>query len=229
MNILLCMLVRNERECLQIMLPKLPKPGAHYDRLVAVDGNSTDGTGELLAQWGIETLRQTRRGRGAAYLEVMERYEADAYLFFSPDGNEDVADFPKFRQALDQGAELVIASRMMKGAVNEEDGHFFRPRKAANLVFNFFANLAFRRAGPYVTDSINGFRAITRELARKLALDAAGYTIEYQMTIRALKARALIAEFPTHEYPRLAGETGAPSLPTGIEFLGCFWRELRRR
>ena len=68
MKILLCMLVRNERECLQIMLPKLPKPGAGYDQLVAVDGNSTDGTVELLTQWGIETLRQTRRGRGAAYL-----------------------------------------------------------------------------------------------------------------------------------------------------------------
>src|SRR3954464_516340 len=102
MNLLLCMLVRNERECLEIMLPKLPKPGASgFDGVVAVDGNSTDGTLELLAQWGIETLRQKRRGRGAAYLEVMQAYPADAYLFFSPDGNEDMADFPKFRRHLE--------------------------------------------------------------------------------------------------------------------------------
>ena len=100
MKILLCMLVRNERECLDIMLPKLPRPGAEagFDAVVAVDGNSTDGTLELLSQWGIETLRQTRRGRGGAYLDVMEKYPADAWLFFSPDGNEDVADFPKFRR-----------------------------------------------------------------------------------------------------------------------------------
>jgi glycosyltransferase involved in cell wall biosynthesis len=230
MKILLCMLVRNERECLSIMLPKLPAPGPEsgFDALVAVDGNSTDGTPELLAQWGVETLKQTRRGRGAAYLEVMEKYSADAYLFFSPDGNEDVADFPKFRWHLEQGADLVIASRMSTGAVNEEDSHFFRPRKAANLAFNFLANLAFRKRGPYVTDSINGFRAIRRDLVQKLALDANDYTIEYQMTMRALAWRAKIAEFPTHEYPRLAGDTGAPSIPTGIAFLRCFFRELQR-
>ena len=231
MNILVCMLVRNERECLEIMLPKLPKagPASGFDRIVAVDGNSSDGTPELLAQWGIETLRQRRRGRGAAYLEAMEAYDADAYLFFSPDGNEDVADFPRFRQELEKGAELVIASRMMTGAYNEEDGHFFRPRKAANIAFNVAANRAFRRRGPYITDTINGFRAIKRELARKLALDADGYTIEYQMTIRALALGANIAEFPTHEYPRVAGETGAPSIPTGIAFLKCYVRELQRQ
>jgi len=230
MNIVLAMLVRNERECLEIMLPKLPKAGAEsgFDRLVAVDGNSTDGTRDILEKWGIETLRQTRRGRGAAYLEAMEAYPADAWLFFSPDGNEDIADIPKFRAALEAGADLVIASRMMKGAYNEEDGHVIRPRKAANKVFNFFANLAFRKQGPYVSDSINGFRAIRRELAEKLKLDANDYTIEYQMTMRALAARARIAEFPTHEYPRVAGDTGAPSIPTGIAFLRCFFRELRR-
>lgn len=231
MKILLCMLVRNERECLQIMLPKLPRPGGDtgFDAMVAVDGNSTDGTAELLAQWGIETLRQSRKGRGGACLEVMEKYPADAYLFFSPDGNEDVADIPKFRQLLEAGADLVIASRMCAGAVNEEDSHWLRPRKAANKVFNYFANSAFRKSGPYVTDSINGFRAIRAELAKKLGLDATGYTIEYQMTMRALRAGARIVEFPTHEHPRLAGETGAPSIQTGLRFLACFYNELMRR
>jgi hypothetical protein len=223
------MLVRNERECLEIMLPKMPKPGADFDALVAVDGNSTDGSAELLAQWGVETLRQTRKGRGGACLEVMETYPADAYLFFSPDGNEDIADIAKFRPLLEAGADLVIASRMCAGAVNEEDGHWFRPRKAANKAFNFLANAAFRKSGPYVTDSINGFRAIRAELARKLNLDAVGYTIEYQMTMRALDAGARIVEFPTHEHARLAGDTGAPSIQTGLAFIRCFWREWTRR
>lgn len=231
MRILLCMLVRNERECLEIMLPKLPRPGAEsgFDAVVAVDGNSTDGSAELLTEWGIETLRQSRKGRGGACLDVMEKYPADAYLFFSPDGNEDVADIPKFKFCLESGADLVIASRMCAGAVNEEDGQLLRWRKAANLAFNFLANMAFRKSGPYVTDSINGFRAIRADLARTLQLDAAGYTIEYQMTMRAMRAGARIVEFPTHEHPRLAGETGAPSIQTGLQFLACFYRELVRR
>src|SRR5262249_49804722 len=228
MNILLCMLVRNERECIQAILPTLPKPGGDsgFDRMVAVDGGSTDGTVELLRAAGIEVVQQERRGRGQACIEAMERFEADAYLFFSPDGNEDVADLPKFRALLDAGADLVIASRMMPGAVNEEDGQLIKPRKAANLAFNLLANMAFRRTGPFVTDSINGYRAIRRPLAQRLKLDASDYTIEYQMTIRALRAGARIIEFPTHERPRIAGDTGAPSIPTGMRFVGRLAREL---
>jgi glycosyltransferase involved in cell wall biosynthesis len=233
MKILLCMLVRNERACLEAVLPTMPPPGPEsgYDAIVAVDGNSTDGTVEFLEASGIEVMRQSSKGRGAACIEVMARHPADAWLFFSPDGNEDVKDFPKFRQHLEAGADLVIASRMCKGAVNEEDHVFFllRFRKLANLAFNLGANLFFRKTGPYITDSINGFRAIRKSLADRIQLDAAGYTIEYQMTIRSLGIGAHIVEFPTHEYPRIAGETGAPSFQTGLRFIRCFFQELARK
>ena len=134
MKILLCMLVRNERECLEIMLPPdadVPGTDSGFDAMMAVDAQFYRR--QRRAFWrnaGIETLRQTREGRGGACMEVMEKYPADAYLFFSPDGNEDVADIARFRPLLEGGAELVIASRMCTGAVNEEDGHWFRPRKA---------------------------------------------------------------------------------------------------
>jgi glycosyltransferase involved in cell wall biosynthesis len=228
LNILLCMLVRNERECLQVILPRLPSPGpgAGFDRIIAVDGGSTDGTLELLRSANIEVLEQNRRGRGAACIEAIERFEADSYLFFSPDGNEDLADLPKFRQYLESGADLVIASRMMPGATNEEDEHFFKFRKMANLGFNLIANIAFGNNDPFVTDSINGYRAIRRSLVQRLKLDAVDYTIEYQMTIRALRAGARIVEFPTHEHSRIAGNTGAPSIPTGLRFVRRFMSEL---
>lgn len=230
MDILLCMLVRNERECLEAVMPSMPRPGvgAGFDRMIAVDGSSTDGTVELLQGYGIEILQQTRPGRGAACIEAMERYETDAYLFFSPDGNEDPTDLPKFRRYIEEGADLVIASRMMPGAINEEDAQVFRPRKTANLGFNLMANLAFCKSGPFITDSINGYRAIRRSLAQRLALDATDYTIEYQMTIRALRCGARVVEFPTHERPRIAGQTGAPSISTGLRFAHRFITELMR-
>jgi glycosyltransferase involved in cell wall biosynthesis len=133
-DVLMCMLVRNERKCLEVMLPSLPKPGrvAGFNRLIAVDGGSTDGTLEILRQFGIGVMTQSRPGRGAACIEAIETHEAEAYLFFSPDGNEDPADLPKFRQHLLEGADLVIASRMMPGAVNEEDGQLLKFRKIAN-------------------------------------------------------------------------------------------------
>ncbi|MBX3022821.1 MAG: glycosyltransferase [Bdellovibrionales bacterium] len=229
MKITLCILCRNELECLKLMLPRLPQPGPRsgYDAWVAIDGGSTDGSVEFLQSHGIPVVAQSRRGRGDAFLQAFDKIDSDAYIFFSPDGNEDPDDFTRFRLELTKGADLVIASRMMKGAVNEEDIHWIRLRKWANNAFNLLANLLFRRAGPYITDSINGYRAITRAAARRLNLDSLDYTIEYQMTIRALKARLNIAEFPTHEGQRLAGDTGAQSIPTGIRFLKKLWREFR--
>ena len=57
-------------------------------------------------------------------------------------------------------------------------------------------------------------------------LDAPDYTIEYQMTMRALKHKLKITEFPTIEGQRLAGDTGCPSIPTGLRFIRRFFIEL---
>ena len=229
MHIILCILTRNEHPCVEVVFPRIPSPGpaAGFDEIVVIDGGSTDGTVEYFNTRSIRVLGQSRRGRGQAFLMAFAQLEADAYIFFSPDGNEDTIDLWRFRPLLEEGYDLVIASRMSAGARNEEDGQFLRLRKWANNLFNFMANTAFRRNGKYVTDSINGYRAITRAAAGRLGLDAQDYTIEYQMTMRALKAGLRIAEFPTIEHPRVAGETQAQSIPTGLRFLRAFWRELR--
>lgn len=228
MKIALCILNRNEAECLKVMIPMIPKPSfeAGYDIIVAIDGNSVDESPKMLEAAGIPVVGQSAAGRGAAFLSAFSKVEADAYIFFSPDGNEDVKDLSKFRTLLEQGADVVIASRMMKGAFNEEDISWWRPRKWANNIFNLGANLFFNRGGPYITDSINGYRAITKKAVDKLKLDASDYTIEYQMTMRALGAGLRVVEFPTIEGQRIAGETGAHSLPTGIRFIKRFFKEL---
>jgi glycosyltransferase involved in cell wall biosynthesis len=228
MKVTLCLLTYNERPCLEQIFPLIPAPSPQsgFDQLVAIDGGSTDGTREFYRERGVAVIGQSRRGRGDAFLLAVKQIECDAYIFFSPDGNEDVRDLPKFKPLLQGGADLVIASRMMRGAVNEEDIHLLKPRKWANNSLNLLANGLFRRIGPFVTDSINGYRAITRRAAQELKLNALDYTIEYQMTIRSLKQRMAIVEFPTQEGPRVAGVSGAPSFPTGLRFLRRLWTEL---
>ena len=232
MKITLCLLTRNELECLKVIFPKIPAPGVGvgFDAVVAIDGGSTDGTVAFFEKHGVPVIGQSRKGRGDAFIQAFNKVDSDAYIFFSPDGNESIEDLSKFRGYFEnEGADIVIASRMMKGAVNEEDHQFFKFRKWANNAFNFLANLFFRKSGPYITDSINGFRGITRKVALALQLDALDYTIEYQMTIRALNQGKKIVEFPTVEGQRVAGETGAPSIPTGIRFIKRFFYELLRK
>ena len=228
MKITLCLLTYNERACLEKVFPLIPSPSSDsgFAEMVAVDGGSTDGTLEYYRDHGVRVVGQSRRGRGDAFLKAFEEIDSDAYIFFSPDGNEDPGDLRKFRIHLEAGADLVIASRMMTGAVNEEDGNVIRLRKWANKAFNILANLCFRRGGGFVTDSINGYRAITRQAAKSLELTSLDYTIEYQMTIRAMKKGIRIVEFPTIEGQRVAGGTGAPSFQTGLRFLRTWWAEV---
>ena len=227
MKVALVILTRNERECVEVMFPRIPKPGPEsgFDSVHVVDGGSTDGTVEYFVGQGITPLGQSERGRGHAFLIAFQKIDADAYLFFSPDGNENPLDLPKFRPLLESGADIVIASRMMPASRNEEDDQFFRWRKWANQSFTLIADVAFRRSGPFITDTINGYRAISRRAVDLLKLDASDYTIEYQMTIRAFKHRLRIEEFPTIEGNRIAGETQASSIVTGKRFLRALWRE----
>ncbi len=220
----LVLLTYNEIEALPKIFDRIPLGCA--DEAFAVDGGSMDGTREFLASRGLRILDQPRRGRGVAFRVAAEATEAEALAFFSPDGNEDPADIPRLLEKIREGYDMAVASRMMPGAFNEEDVSRFRPRKWVNQAFGLIANLLWNR-GPFVTDTINGFRAVRRQAFEAMACDADGFVIEYQMSIRAMKLGLRVAEIPTREGPRLGGRSTAESLPTGLVFLRQLWREIR--
>jgi glycosyltransferase involved in cell wall biosynthesis len=222
-RIALALLTYNEIDGVRALFDRIPFD--HADEAFAVDGGSTDGTRELFRDRGLRVLDQTSGGRGEAFRLAFASTDADAIVFFSPDGNENPDDIPRFREHIEGGAAMVIASRMMEGAANEEDAQRLRLRKWANNAFNWLANLFWNRSA-YVTDSINGFRAIRRSAWDRIGLDGTGYTIEYQSTIRCMKLGLPITEFPTIESERIGGESYAKSLPTGLRFLRLLLREI---
>lgn len=221
---LLVLLTFNEIEALPKIFDRLPLGAA--DEVIAIDGGSKDGTVAFLEAKGLKVVTQPRRGRGVAFRLALELTGAETICYYSPDGNEDPEDIPRIFEKLEaDGSDLVVASRMMKGAYNEEDVHWFRPRKWVNQLFTLAANLLWNR-GPYVEDTINGFRAVRAESLRRCACDADGFPIEYQMSIRMMKLGLVIGEMPTHEYPRLGGQSTAESWPTGVVFVKTLLREI---
>ncbi len=223
MKITLVILTHNEISGLRAVGPRIPKDA--IDEILAVDFRSTDGTRQYLDTLGFRVIDQEIPGRGEAFRLAVEHATGDALIFFSPDGNEDTADIPKFRSYFEKGNEVVIATRMVRGAHNEEDDHWWRLRKWVNLAFTLIANVLWNRSGAYVTDTINGFRGVLKKTFNELTLDGPGYTVEYQMSIRSFKTRRRIVEFPTYEGKRI-GEGGAPGLPTGIVFVKLLLREM---
>src|SRR4051794_24505210 len=111
MKIALVLLSFNEIEGVSALLPELSnKQALGVDEVFAVDGGSKDGTLEQYAKYNVPVHKQTSRGRGEAMRMATKNTDADYIIFFSPDGNEDLKDIPKFRAYFEQGHDLVIAS-----------------------------------------------------------------------------------------------------------------------
>lgn len=217
----LIILTRNEIDGVRQLLTAIPVKTVN--ECFAVDYGSTDGTVEFFRNHHIRVVRQRRPGRGEAFRLGAHTAKGKYLVFFSPDGNEDPRDIPRLISLLENGYDMAIASRFMKGSVNEEDGKTLKLRAWANQAFTLSANIFFRGR---MTDSINGYRAITKQAFRKLHLDAEGFAVEYQMSIRALKLGMKIAELPTHESPRIGGASTAYAIPTGLRILRILLREI---
>ena len=218
----LVLLVLNEIDGLRLVWEDLPLD--EFTRVVAVDGGSTDGSREFLAEKQILILDQPIAGRGVAFRVAAEAVDTDRLIFYSPDGNEDPADIVRLDDALLSGADLAIASRFAKGSVNEETD-WLRPRARVNKALTWIANQTFGR-GPYITDTINGFRALRRQDLLDLNTTVKRFPIEYQISIRAMQRDWNIAEIATIEGQRAGGESKAISWPVGKDHIKVLLTEL---
>ncbi len=221
----LIILTLNEIEGVRALYDRIPFDAA--DECFVVDGGSVDGTIEFFKERGIRVVPQEIKGRGEAFRIAVKEAKGDQLVFFSPDGNENPGDIPKLLELLTKGYDIAIASRFLSGSKNEEDDLYFPWRAWANKAFTFIANSIWNIKGNYITDTINGYRAIKKEAFNKLNIDASGFVIEYQMSIRAMKLGLKVVEIPTIEGQRIGGESTAKSIPTGFIFMKHLLREIK--
>ena len=227
MKISLCLIVWNELQGCQVDVPNLPLH--EFDEVFAVDGGSTDGTVEYLESKGIAVHRQPKRGLNAAYVHANNMATGDAVVVFFTKGTLPTSDLFKFRPLFEAGNELVIASRQVVGSVNEEDEHFWRPRKWAVLALAIAAALVWRREGAWVRDVLHGFKGWKRSAFTRMKVLDTGLSIDIEMVVRAYRLRMKRVEFATSEISRGYGETHFKIWPTGKRLLAYLWFEFTRR
>ena len=226
MTIGLCLLVNNELEGCKSVIPLLKTDA--FDEVFAIDGGSKDGTVEFLRQNGIDVKLQPKKGYNAAYHYAFETSKSDALVFFHPKGTIHPDQTLVFGNFFNEGYELVIASRIIKNARNEEDDLFFKPRKWFVISLGLLTGAIWKREGTYIWDVLHGFRGITRKAFRAIAPQDHGLSMDLEMIARFYRKKMKRIEFPVQESPRFSGETHFKPFPTAIKLFKYLLTELRR-
>ncbi len=225
MKIGLIIFTRNEIENSKRIFKMIPRKVVNATYVI--DGNSTDGTIEFWRSKRIKVFDQKYKGVGGAYESAFRNTKEEALIFFHPDGNMNPNDIKKFVKLLESDSEFIIASRMIKGAINEEDSELLKPRKWFCQTLGIIANVLWARNGNKCTDITQGYRAFTRIAWNKLNIKIPNAVApDYEQVIRGLKNKVKITEFGTEEKRRVYGETSMRSIKTGKENLKVLFNEI---
>ena len=209
MSVIVFVLTLDEIDGVSEIMPKIKKEWA--DKIIFVDGGSTDGTIEKAKELGFEVIHQKNQGEGNACRVGTDATESDFVMFFSPDGNDVPDDIPKLIQKTKEGHDVIHISRFGKNSVSEDANWLDR---FGNNMFTFLVNTFF---GGNYSDALNGFRIIKRKIWDGLKTDAQYLNIEQQTCIRLAKLKIPIFEIDGKEPKRIGGERKMRPLTTGAQ------------
>jgi dolichol-phosphate mannosyltransferase len=191
----------NEAENLEriagAVLENLPASG----RVLIVDDNSPDGTGQIAdrlaaSNESIAVLhRKVKEGLGPAYLagfHVALEAGAERIIEMDADFSHDPAFLPRLIEATER-ADLAIGSRYVPGGGVTEWGAV---RRFISRGGSAYARIAL---GLPIRDLTGGFKCFRREVLEAINLDtieARGYAFQVETTYRAIRAGFRVVEVP---------------------------------
>jgi dolichol-phosphate mannosyltransferase len=202
-----CLPTYNERENIEPMVRALGDKGV---RVLVIDDNSPDGTGEiadrLAAELGyVDVLhRAHKEGLGPAYLAGFKRALADGaelVLEMDCDFSHDPADVPRLVAATTD-ADLALGSRYVPGGGVRNWGLV---RRIVSAGGSWYARVLL---GVKVRDLTGGFKCYRRTVLERIdldAIDSKGYAFQIETTYRALRAGFRVKEVPITFVDREAG------------------------
>ena len=222
----LCLPTYNERENLEPMIAALGDAlDTSRDRVLVIDDGSPDGTGEIADRlaaehsWVSVLHRTTKEGIGPAYVAGFRQALAEGaelVIEMDCDFSHDPADVPRLIVAAED-ADLVLGSRYAPGGGTANWGLV---RRFVSRGGCLYAQILL---GLRVRDLTGGFKCFRRQTLEAIDLDALsahGYAFQIETTYRVKRAGLRIQEIPITFVERRAGA----SKMTGSIVAEAMWR-----
>lgn len=227
MDAVLCLPTYNERENLERMIEALEPLGV---RVLVIDDNSPDGTGEIADRlaaerdWLSVLRRPVKQGLGRAYVDGFRHAlasGAELVLEMDCDFSHDPADVPRLIAAVEEGADLALGSRYVAGGGT---GNWGLVRRLISRGASIYTRVLLMP----VHDATGGFKCFRRRVLESIELetiDAAGYVFQIETTYRALRKGFRVVEVPIRFVDRTEGQS---KMSRGI-VLEAIWKVPRLR
>jgi dolichol-phosphate mannosyltransferase len=179
-------------------------------RVLVIDDNSPDGTGELADRFAreldyVDVLHRPRKeGLGPAYIDGFRRALAEGaerIFELDCDFSHDPADVPRLLAASEE-ADLAIGSRYVTGGQTRNWGAL---RRAISSGGSLYARVLLSVG---IRDLTAGFKCYRREVLERIdldAIDSRGYAFQIETTYRTLRAGFRVVEVPITFVDREAG------------------------
>ncbi len=177
---------------------------------LVVDGDSTDGTGEIARREGARVLIERRRGYGRAYRTGFGEASGDLIVTMDGDATYPAEMIPVLvRRLLDEGLDFLSADRLYqidRQAMTTE-------HRIGNWVLNTFLRIAYGHylrevPGRRIRDSQSGMWVFRRSILPYLTVGEDGMAMSEE-----IKLEVVLHGFRFEEVPiRYAERWGAPKL-----------------
>ncbi|QOW24155.1 glycosyltransferase family 2 protein [Lysobacter sp. H23M47] len=206
----------NEAGTLAIALANMPRQVPGFDQVewLIIDDGSTDGTGELARELGVDHVirHPVNRGLATAFMTGLDaclRRGADVIVNTDADNQYEASDIPKLTAPVLAGeADMVIGTRPI-----DQTEHFSWIKKKLQHLGSWAVRMASKT---YVEDAPSGFRAISRGTAMQLNVFNA-YTYTLETIIQAGQSNLRIVSVPVRTNPDLRPSRLVKSIPSYVK------------
>src|SRR5258708_26017019 len=163
------------------------------DEVIVVDDGSSDETVSLAEASGAGVLRQQfNQGKAAAInagIDLARQLDAAAVVLLDGDGQHSPADIPALlKPILDGQADIVVGSRFM-GVESNTPGWRIFGQRALTVATNFASGVA-------LSDSQNGFRALSHHAINRFNFKTRGFSVESEMQFLIKNHELTVREVP---------------------------------
>jgi glycosyltransferase involved in cell wall biosynthesis len=201
----------NEAGNIQEALTTIHEELAYPNEIIVVDGNSTDGTIDIVKDTNFcRLIIEPRRGYGLALRKGMKEAKGDIIVMVDGDGTYEFRHINLLLKHMSEtDAELCMATRM------------YDPNKAmgfmnfvGNKIITFCFDFVYQQ---FLSDSQSGFRAISHSAIEKVEFKESDMAFATEMLVQFAKKGFKMVEVKSIYKPRKYGKTKLRKFKSGIE------------